>query len=53
MATSNAQVTDSVAVEVTNEDTKGPDPDRLKGHAAQARAYTTRLRKESASSNKG
>lgn len=52
MTTNRAEVTDSVVVEVNGEQTadapgvKGPDPDRLKGHSAEARAFDARLRKE-------
>lgn len=48
MATSTAKVTDSVVVELNGEqaDVKGPAPDRLRGHAAEVKAYAARLRKE-------
>jgi len=48
MVTNQSQVTDSVTVAVNGEqvDAKGPDADRLKGHAAEARAFDARLRKE-------
>ncbi len=61
MATSRAKVDDYIVVEqngvVThegghtpddpNETPKGPDPDRLANHAAEAKAFVARLRKES------
>lgn len=47
MATSKAKQTDSIEVEVNGEPAvKGPDPDRLADHKAEAKAFAARVKRE-------
>lgn len=50
MPNDRSGISDEVSVEVNGQpladDTKGPDPDRLADHAAETKAYNSRLRKE-------